>query len=106
MGAFPVRRGESDDESVKTSLELLERGQAVVIFPEGTRIRGLLAGACKRGVGRLALAERRARGADRDHRPGARARRVEDQAGAACTCASASASTYLGVESPSPFLAA
>jgi 1-acyl-sn-glycerol-3-phosphate acyltransferase len=39
MGAFPVRRGESDDESVKTSLALLDRGEAIVIFPEGTRIR-------------------------------------------------------------------
>src|SRR5829696_4381096 len=39
MGAFPVRRGESDEESVATALALLDRGQAVVIFPEGTRIR-------------------------------------------------------------------
>src|SRR5918997_1093751 len=38
MGAFPVKRGESDEESVRTALALLERGQAVVIFPEGTRI--------------------------------------------------------------------
>src|SRR5919202_5611762 len=39
LGAFPVRRGESDEDSVATSLALLERGEAVVIFPEGTRIR-------------------------------------------------------------------
>src|ERR671923_1679444 len=39
LGAFPVRRGESDEESTKTALGLLERGEAVVIFPEGTRIR-------------------------------------------------------------------
>src|SRR5215207_9538259 len=55
LGAFPVRRGESDDESVKTSLALLERGQAVVIFPEGTRIRSGSLAKPKRGVGRLAL---------------------------------------------------
>ena len=55
LGAFPVRRGESDEESVATSLALLERGEAVVIFPEGTRVtRGSL-GRPKRGVGRLAL---------------------------------------------------
>src|SRR5918997_909960 len=55
LGAFPIRRGESDEESMKTALALLERGEAVVIFPEGTRIRrGALKGA-KRGVGRLAL---------------------------------------------------
>ena len=56
LGAFPVRRGESDDESVRTSLELLERGEAVVIFPEGTRIRSGSLAKPKRGVGRMALA--------------------------------------------------
>jgi 1-acyl-sn-glycerol-3-phosphate acyltransferase len=55
MGAFPVRRGESDEESVKTALALLEGGHAVVIFPEGTRIRSGSLAQPKRGVGRLAL---------------------------------------------------
>src|SRR4051812_19522279 len=39
LGAFPVRRGESDEESVETAKAILARGGAVVIFPEGTRIR-------------------------------------------------------------------
>ncbi|MEA2455229.1 MAG: glycerol-3-phosphate dehydrogenase [Thermoleophilaceae bacterium] len=55
MGAFPVRRGKSDEESVETALALLERGQAVVIFPEGTRITSGSLGKPKRGVGRMAL---------------------------------------------------
>jgi glycerol-3-phosphate dehydrogenase (NAD(P)+) len=55
MGAFPVRRGQSDEESVKTALALLARGKAVVVFPEGTRITNGSLGRPKRGVGRLTL---------------------------------------------------
>ena len=55
MGAFPVRRGQSDEESVKTALALLASGEAVVVFPEGTRILNGSLGRPKRGVGRLAL---------------------------------------------------
>ncbi len=55
LGAFPVKRGESDQESMKTALMLLERGEAVVMFPEGTRIRAGSLGKPKRGVGRMAL---------------------------------------------------
>ncbi len=55
LGAFPIRRSQSDEESMDTALALLARGEAVVIFPEGTRHRQGPLQEPKRGVGRLAL---------------------------------------------------
>jgi 1-acyl-sn-glycerol-3-phosphate acyltransferase len=55
LGAFPVKRGESDEEAMQTARMLVERGNALLIFPEGTRIRRGSLGDAKRGVGRLAL---------------------------------------------------
>jgi len=55
LGAFPIKRGESDAEAMETARTLLERGNALMIFPEGTRHRRGPLGAPKRGVGRLAL---------------------------------------------------
>ncbi len=55
LGAFPIRRGESDEDSVETARAVVERGGAVCIFPEGTRIRRGSLAEPKRGVGRLAL---------------------------------------------------
>jgi glycerol-3-phosphate dehydrogenase (NAD(P)+) len=55
LGAFPVRRGEGDAEMVETARAILARGDALVMFPEGTRVRPGALGRPRRGVGRLAL---------------------------------------------------
>ena len=38
-GAFPVRRGLADREAIRTAVELVRKGEIVVMFPEGTRRR-------------------------------------------------------------------
>jgi glycerol-3-phosphate dehydrogenase (NAD(P)+) len=55
LGAFPIRRGESDELAMETARQVVVRGGAVCVFPEGTRIRRGTLAAPKRGVGRLAL---------------------------------------------------
>src|ERR671933_170327 len=55
LGAFRIDRGASDQEAMATARAILERGEIVLMFPEGTRIRPGSLGLPKRGVGRLAL---------------------------------------------------
>ena len=56
LGAFPVRRGEADAEAYETARLLLEHGEAVVVFPEGTRVEQPdVFGAPHHGAGRLAV---------------------------------------------------
>lgn len=55
LGAFPVRRGESDAEALETARAILRRGDALALFPEGTRVREEGLGTPKRGAARLAI---------------------------------------------------
>ena len=40
LGAFPVHRGAADREALRTSIAVIESGQPLVMFPEGTRQAG------------------------------------------------------------------
>lgn len=54
LGAFPVKRGGISKESIRLSLDLLDNGEMLLIFPEGTRnVDGL--SAAKRGAVHLAF---------------------------------------------------
>jgi 1-acyl-sn-glycerol-3-phosphate acyltransferase len=55
LHAFPVRRGTGDRAALKHSLSLLEKGEMVAIFPEGTRSQTGELGPPELGVGMLVL---------------------------------------------------
>jgi 1-acyl-sn-glycerol-3-phosphate acyltransferase len=40
LGAFPVRRGSADREALRICQEIIEQGEPLVMFPEGTRQTG------------------------------------------------------------------
>lgn len=54
VGTFGVRRGASDIHAVKYALEELKKGEYVVLFPEGTRVKSREEGEPKTGAAMLA----------------------------------------------------
>lgn len=55
MGCFPVKRGAKSEEGINQSVEILQKGDLLMIFPEGTR-NGLSKGVKpKKGAARIAL---------------------------------------------------
>lgn len=50
LGAFPVKRGKGDTEAIDKSLEELNKGRNLIIFPEGTRSKDGKVGKIKTGV--------------------------------------------------------
>jgi 1-acyl-sn-glycerol-3-phosphate acyltransferase len=56
LGAFPVRRGQADEDALETARVVLRHGGLLALFPEGTRVRDPdNLGHPRRGAGRLAL---------------------------------------------------
>ena len=55
LGAIPVDREGFSRDGVETALGILQRGEVLVVFPEGTRIRRPGLAAPKVGIGLLAL---------------------------------------------------
>ncbi|ARK30288.1 lysophospholipid acyltransferase family protein [Halalkalibacter krulwichiae] len=55
LGAFPVRRGMSDKQALRTALKLLKEGKMLGLFPEGTRSRDGQLGKGLSGAGFFAL---------------------------------------------------
>ncbi|MFA9556126.1 lysophospholipid acyltransferase family protein [Evansella sp. AB-rgal1] len=55
LGAFPIRRGMSDRQALRTGLKLLSEGELIGVFPEGTRSKSGKLGEGLAGVGFFAL---------------------------------------------------
>ncbi len=56
-GGFPVRRGESDREGLRTACELVREGHVVGVFVEGTRQRFGYPGGAHSGAAMIAMKE-------------------------------------------------
>ena len=57
FGAFPVRRGESDREAVRAMRQIVQDGNALGMFAEGTRQRSGVPGTVLPGAAMVAVSE-------------------------------------------------
>ncbi len=57
FGAFPVRRGESDRDAVRTMRQIVQDGHALGMFPEGTRQTSGVPGSVQPGAAMVAITE-------------------------------------------------
>lgn len=55
FGAFPIRRGRGDAAAVMATLKIMKKGEATLIFPEGTRMKKGERKQVNSGIIRLAL---------------------------------------------------
>ncbi len=55
LNVFPVKRGMSDREAIRTGLKILKEGQVLGLFPEGTRSKDGSLGKGMTGAGFFAL---------------------------------------------------
>lgn len=55
IGVFPISRGESDINSIRTAIRHLKNGHQIMMFPEGTRVGVTDAVSAKNGAVRIAI---------------------------------------------------
>lgn len=55
LGGFPIVRGEGDRKAISLSETVLQQGDVLVLFPEGTRTRSGAIGTFHRGLGVLSI---------------------------------------------------
>lgn len=55
LGAFPVKRGSADRTAIKTAISILENGEILGLFPEGTRSKNGQLGKPEPGIALIAV---------------------------------------------------
>lgn len=55
VGVFPIVRGETDINSIRTAMRHLKNGEQIMMFPEGTRVKEEDLVAAKSGAVRIAI---------------------------------------------------